>query len=535
MTADTKSGRPVWAYALLAITLLFVVIVRVRLMSLPLERDEGEYAYCGQLLLQGFAPYAAAYTMKMPGASASYAAVMALAGQTAAGIRLGLLAVNLATVGLIFLLGRRLVDEATGAVAAGAYALASVSVGVMGFAAHATHFVVLFAAGGLALLLRGIEEDRRGLLAAGGAALGCAVLMKQHGLVFPAFGAAWLAWTGFRSRSPRSTTWGRLAAFAGGAALPLAGAFAALAAAGVFGKFWFWTVVYAREYATNVSWAQGMDRLREQLGFMRSLGAMAALAATGAACLVWDDRSRRLAPFLGGLLLASTLAVAPGLYFRHHYFIQMLPACALLAGVAVTTVARRFHRAGAVALFAAAAAWFVAFEHTYEFRMTPLEFCRTVYGTNPFPEAVDVAAYLKANSGPDDRIAVLGSEPEIYFYSGRRGATGHIYMYGLMEVQPHALAMQKELAAEIEAARPKFVVMVAVAYSWLRHPGSESRLFPWIDAFLASGYERVGLVEEIPHRPSKVDWGEGARRKPQSPDHILVYRRRDSSPGPTFR
>jgi hypothetical protein len=527
MTADTKPGRPVWAYVLLAVVLCFVLIVRLRLMSLPLERDEGEYAYCGQLLLGGVPPYAAAYTMKMPGACASYAVVMAVAGQSATGIRLGLLLVNFATAALVFLLGRRLVDEATGAVASAVYALASISVGVMGFAAHATHFVALFAVSGMVLLLKGIAENRLSPLIGAGAALGCAVVMKQHGIVFPAFGAAWLAWTGFRSTSSRAATWGRLAAFAGGVALPIAATFAALAAAGVFGTFWFWNVVYAREYATNVSWAQGMDRLREQLGLMRSLTGLAALTALGVACVIWDDRARRYLPFLGGLLVFSTLAVVPGLYFRHHYFIQLLPACALLAAVAVTTAARRFNRVAAAALFAVAAAWLVAFEHTYQFRMTPLEFCRTVYGTNPFPEAVDVAAYVKANTRPDERIAVLGSEPEIYFYSGRRGATGHIYMYGLMEEQPHALAMQKELAAEIEAARPKFVVMVAVAYSWLRHAGSESQLFPWIDAFLASGYERVGLIEEIPHRPSTSYWGDAARRKPQSPDHILVYRRRD--------
>jgi hypothetical protein len=528
MIADTKPGRPVWAFVLLAAAVLFAVVVRVRLMSLPLERDEGEYAYCGQLLLQGVAPYAAAYTMKMPGASASYAAVMAVAGQTATAIRLGLLAVNLATVGLIFLLGRRLVDEATGALAAGVFALASISVGVMGFAAHATHFVVLFAAGGLVLLLRGIEEDRRWMLAAAGASFGIAVTMKQHGVVFPAFGAAWLAWSGARSASPSArATWGRLAAFLAGAAVPIAALFGALAAAGVFAKFWFWNVVYAREYATNVSVSMGLDRLREQLGLMRSLAGVAALAGLGLACLAWDDRSRRTAPFLIGLLVFSTMAVVPGLYFRHHYFIQMLPAISLLAGVAVTTAARRAGRLAAVAVLAIPVAWLVGIEHTYEFRMTPLEFCRTVYASNPFPEAVDVAAYVRANTLPSDRVAVLGSEPEIYFYSGRRAATGHIYMYGLMEEQPHALAMQKEMAAEIEAARPKFVVMVAVAYSWMRRSGSEAWLFPWIDSFLAAGYERVGLVEEIPGRPSKAYWGAAAMRKPQSDSHILVYRRKD--------
>ncbi|MCP3982767.1 MAG: hypothetical protein GY723_00165, partial [bacterium] len=53
------------------LTLLLVVLttlaIRVRLLDVPLERDEGEYAYVAQLLLDGVPPYQQAYTMKLPG------------------------------------------------------------------------------------------------------------------------------------------------------------------------------------------------------------------------------------------------------------------------------------------------------------------------------------------------------------------------------------------------------------------------------------------------------------------------------------
>ena len=57
------------AWILLAATVLAVLVARVRLAGLPLERDEGEYAYGGQLLLLGVAPYKLAYSMKLPGAA----------------------------------------------------------------------------------------------------------------------------------------------------------------------------------------------------------------------------------------------------------------------------------------------------------------------------------------------------------------------------------------------------------------------------------------------------------------------------------
>ena len=60
-----------WALATIVFTL--VVAIRIRLLGIPLERDEGEYAYAGQLILQGIPPYKLAYNMKFPGTYAAYA------------------------------------------------------------------------------------------------------------------------------------------------------------------------------------------------------------------------------------------------------------------------------------------------------------------------------------------------------------------------------------------------------------------------------------------------------------------------------
>jgi hypothetical protein len=40
-------------YSLLAVLVVFVLYVRVRLLTFPLERDEGEYALMGQMILKG--------------------------------------------------------------------------------------------------------------------------------------------------------------------------------------------------------------------------------------------------------------------------------------------------------------------------------------------------------------------------------------------------------------------------------------------------------------------------------------------------
>ena len=77
-TAALPARRACWrALALCAIVAL-VVFVRLRLLQIPLERDEGEYAYSGQLMLEGIPPYQLAWNMKLPGTYAAYAVMMAL-------------------------------------------------------------------------------------------------------------------------------------------------------------------------------------------------------------------------------------------------------------------------------------------------------------------------------------------------------------------------------------------------------------------------------------------------------------------------
>jgi hypothetical protein len=129
------------ALALVIAAILFSTLVRIRLGEFPLERDEGEYAYAGQLILEGIPPYRLAYNMKLPGTYLAYAVMMALFGQSAAGIHLGLLIVNLVTIALLYFLGRDLFDPLAGAVSAVGFSVMSVSASVLGTAAHATHFV----------------------------------------------------------------------------------------------------------------------------------------------------------------------------------------------------------------------------------------------------------------------------------------------------------------------------------------------------------------------------------------------------------
>src|SRR5439155_964186 len=112
--------------------------------------------------------------------------------------------------------------------------------------------------------------------------------------------------------------------------------------AGTFGSFWFWTFTYAYHYGTGEPLAQGVKNLWTALGLILPTCYLAvALSALGLSAVAWDPVTRsRFAP-VGLLLLCGVTATSAGLYFRHQYFILLLPAVTLLAGLAVDAVTRR--------------------------------------------------------------------------------------------------------------------------------------------------------------------------------------------------
>jgi len=125
-------------------------------------------------------------------------------------------------------------------------------------------------------------------------------------------------------------------------------------------------------------------------------------------------------------------------------------------------------------------------------------------------------------------VAILGPEPEIYFYAHQYSATSYICTFELTEPQGFAGRMQREIMREVEAARPKYLVVVAVATSWLRWPNSETEIFAWIDRYTAEKFRLDGLVNIVSRErtdyylPLSVD----PRSIQLSPFYVLVFERK---------
>jgi len=79
-------------------------------------------------------------------------------------------------------------------------------------------------------------------------------------------------------------------------------------------------------------------------------------------------------------------------------------------------------------------------------------------------------------------------------------------MYPLVENQPYAADMQRRMIDEIEAARPRFVVLVNVAVSWNVGQMSDRTLFRWWDRY-QKGFERWSHRHHGPRDAAGPDRG----------------------------
>jgi hypothetical protein len=592
---DNRAKGSWKSWLFLALVVLFVVFVRVRLLGVPLERDEGEYAYMGQLILQGIPPYLGAYNMKFPGTYAMYALIMSVFGQNMQGIHFGVMIINCVTIVLVFLLSRKFLSDAAAIGAGAAYAFLSLSPSVLGFAGHATHFVVLPALGGVLALLYALRSGKGQVYFWSGVLFGLAVLMKQPGVFFFLFGATYIIYDHFslarktRNKTPISSpqpaadplnppssprnptrpplslrggeggvipTGGRgsydperrvvddlpelskglaskLGTFVTGGAVPLLVAFIYIYAVGAFDRFWFWTFEYAAKYATEVPLSAAFNVFKRSVsGVTKDFPLLWLMPIPGFLGMFFLPGLKGKRVFIALFSLFSFLTICPGFHFRPHYFMTLLPAVAILTGIfiewlnvkSVALFKTEYVRFAGVLIFVLAAGIGIAGQRGYLFEETPMKLSRIVYGGNPFPESLEVAKFIKLHSTATDRVAVFGSEPQIFFYSGRHSATGYIYMYSLTEHQEYALAMQKEMVREVTSSNPKFIVFVSVATSWLMRPDSGKYLIDWLNEYVAH-YRLVGAVDIFPDRTIYKWYHDAETYTVSSGSHLLIFER----------
>jgi len=498
-----------------------VVVVRINLLGIPFERDEGIYNYCGQLVLEGKRPYIDFYEMKPLGLYFSYAALNFCFGTSYQASHAAFMFVNVGTMVVLFFIGKSLFGSVSGLVTAAAYGILSLAPIVSGFASQAEHLVAFFSCCGVLALLSAFDAQKKRSFLFAGVLIGFAFLIKQSAIFFILFGGMSVV-AFYLSRKPldRNLLIKNALIYSAGVFGVYLSSVLILISYGALQEFWFWTYELPKLYVGVISFEEGLEffqlywrKVTENYFLLWSLGGVG-WSGVFFTRLGWDKKI-----FVGLFAVASFLTIWPTLRFYGHYWIQLLPALALLIGASISVVRYAVSKwtksstatSIGVAAFVIAAVVAIHKEKDYYFAPDFHEILREVYSTNPFPEAKVIGDFIKERTTESDTVALIGSEPEIYIYSGRRAPSRHAYFSHLVKTNPESKQWQDEFIADIRRERPKYLVLFTHPGSLLIWPGADTQFLESVKKISREYYRRVGFVDMLPEEKSVYRWHDEIR------------------------
>jgi 4-amino-4-deoxy-L-arabinose transferase-like glycosyltransferase len=432
---------------------IVVVLLRLPGLPMPLERDEGAYAYVAWTWLHGGLPYRDAFDHKPPLIYLLYMPALLWGPPSALAIRVWATVLTLVSVGVVYAIGRRVWDRATAVLVALLFGVAGSAFDLQGMILNTDQALVLPALIGLWCAIRLGETQQMRWTIATGVALAVAALIKPVAIVL--LPAVLLA----SGRDLRS-----LARVVGGVAL--GGAIVALPiglyfwARGAWNDLIFGLLTYNRVYA-----AESQDRW--ELGGLVDMFAPFVpllLVAVGSLPLIGqvDPQQRRsrwlIAAWGAGLLLAALGSLRAYV----HYYYPVLPLLALLAAPSIRWLWKRDPQNAignrlAAPLLLALLIVPLGSQNLSLVGTTAEQQAERLYGDSGkhfFAQAPLVAQFVRDHTAPGDPIYIFAAEPQVYLLSERRTSSRYIYDYPLA-LLPSARA---ELARDLQQKPPALVI-----------------------------------------------------------------------------
>jgi len=470
--------------------ILIAAAVRIPLLGIPLERDEGEYAYIAWRLGHNELPYRDWVDQKPPAVFWTYRAALALPVDPIRAVHLAALLFSAASSCALFFLALRFMNRFWGFMAASLFTLLSADPFAQGTAANTEVFMLLPLILSQIAFLKAADNPRNVLLMiVCGALTGMAIAFKQVAALnwfllialYPIFAAA-------EKRRRNSLAF---------AAWSIAGV---VAVAG-FVAVYFWihhgltelvdnVFTHNLEYIGAMTWSDRLQFCSETLTRLARTEVLAWIFS--AACLIAlivAGKGKWFA-FLAGWLITSTIGVSASGYFFPHYFQQLLPPLALISvfGALWLSELRPWRTSwipGALfslllALLPLKTLW------PFWFSYTPADAVRAIYPGNFFAEMPEFAARIAQVTSSEQRVFVFGAEPELLFYAQRVSATRYIFLFPLYG--PYRNAREKQIAAADEIQRAAPAAAVYVPNDLFFNPGSDQYFTDWTLSYLEQNF-----------------------------------------------
>jgi len=478
---------------LTASLILIVAAIRAPLLPIPLERDEGEYAYIAWRLAYDELPYRDWVDQKPPAVFYVYRLSLSLPLEPVRAIHfVGLLFAAVSTCALFFL-GLRFTDRFWAWLGAALFALLGADRLVQGTAANTELFMSCPLIFSQIAFFTGAAKSQRNIsfMVLAGALTGIACMFKQVAIV------NWfLLAAAYPIFAPGEKRWRGAISFIAWSAVGLL-----LVLGLVLLYFWWEGGLYEfvdNVFTHNLKYIGGVGasaRLEYCWGTLtilaRTQSVVWVFAAAGLAGLLTSGRAKWCF-FVAGWLITSVIGVSASGYFFPHYFQQLLPPLTLAAAAGAERIAAIesweifpvWSRRAAVILILGALPAITLWP--FLFTYTPAEAVRKIYPGDFFAEMPEFARRIESVTAPEAPVFIFGAEPELLFYAHRPSATRYIFLFPLYGPYGNAREKQMAAAAEIERARPSTAVDMPNAMFFVS--GNDQFFTEWSLSYLQDNF-----------------------------------------------
>jgi hypothetical protein len=446
----------------LAAIILAVLAIRVPLLGIPFDRDEGGYAYIAWRMGFHELPYRDWIDQKPPGVFWIYRLGLDLPVDAISAIHLMALLFAAASACALFFLASRFTKPFWALAAALLFVILSADPRIEGTSANTELFMLLPLILSQMALLSPAGETRRGIGPAleAGALTGIAVAFKQVAIVNWPF----LVFTGwvFAAGPERGRRTWSLAAWS------------ALGGAAVWGVIGTYFLVHHElgglvynvfshnvGYVETLAWPDRFKACAVTLARLSQSQAPVWVFSVAGLASLWISRKSKQFLHLGAWLLSSIAGAGISGYFFPHYFQQLLPALCLAAVKGAEAlegaefwkpVPARGRRGILCTILGAPPCILIA---PFLFTYSPRDAIRRIYpGNSLFAEMPEIGKRIAELTRPADRVFVFGADPEALFYARRESATRYIFLLPLYGAYADAHELQLKTSEEVAASRP---------------------------------------------------------------------------------
>jgi hypothetical protein len=452
---DQQTELPGWMAAAVLIALsCWMVGVRWHTYFEPLERDIAFYAVAASEVLGGRMLYRDVWANQPPAIHLSYLLVEAVLGTG----RLAIFACNLigafsVMAGCYYLSLQARISSFGALCAASLWAIVSANVYLEANQPNTELFINAFSLWGAAWLFRGF---RAGVvswtLVISGLLFAMATFYKQIAVVIPAAICGGFVVSDLqREMMLRAIL--RSLIVGGTIVVSWVILLIVVASFGMWSGFYDAVVVYNHAFTGSIT-----ENLISGLAFdhlwppaMKQMWPLPILSLTAVILAIRKDQWTRLTPFLSYLAGAYIVISMPGRFYPHYYQL-LLPVLVMLSAWALAQIPSKWGITTGIVV--------VAILLAIQLPMLgkdPTEWSRLKYG-NVFVDIDSVAKWLNKVMTREELLFQFGSDPEFYFESQRKPASGVLFDYPLI-VGPSARGLSLRVVEQLKHTKPEAVVL----------------------------------------------------------------------------